>query len=580
MSQIEPLVDQPSANRSVAFQIGGALGQALDKSYERRIKAFIVDAESPALAMFAIDNAEKNVSGDWYGEHVGKWLLAACSAARRTSDDELTSRIGLVADRLVEVQRTDGYLGTYQAGSPPRLDFPSSIASRTWDVWVHTYVILGLVAAWKLLGQRRHLEAAKAAARFVLNSDHFKNGRLMALGNHNGLSSFIFLDALAELFGCDGEIEFYQHAQEVIRQMEEPNSLQMISKLCAGQDVSEIGTGKIYQMCWLLSAIAKIQRANRESLFVRALEQAWKSIVESHLTPQSGPWGGIATHKEVFNLPGFFDPAGLVETCSAMAWIAFNSEMFALLGRAEFLEQIECSVYNSIMGAQDANGEDWCYFTFPNGRRNNTYYWACCKSSGAIALEQAAEVALRVHSGCVDINLWVSAMRGDVSVIVSEYFDEATVRFHRSLQGRLRARIPSWASNFSADSTYVIEDGYAMFEGSWLPENEIKFSFDPKIEILKRSAIIQHHGQEISRTDYFAISRGPLVYASTLIDGYRRTDTFRLPVMHPEKYFQFANGMIELRLPGYSPLKYLPYWKAGGRHDGAWRTTWHEVAWQ
>jgi DUF1680 family protein len=73
-----------------------------------------------------------------------------------------------------------------------------------------------------------------------------------------------------------------------------------------------------------------------------------------------------------------------------MAWIALSSELFEVTGEAKYAQAIEVTLLNAILGAQDANGRDWAYFTFPNGPRHNTYHWACCRSSGALALELAA----------------------------------------------------------------------------------------------------------------------------------------------------------------------------------------------
>ena len=98
---------------------------------------------------------------------------------------------------------------------------------------------------------------------------------------------------------------------------------------------------------------------------------------------------------------------------------------------------------------------------------------------------------------------------------------------------------------------------------------------------------LDHHGQEIVRTDYACISYGPFVYATDLFDGFRKQETIRLPRLFPENPFQLAEEVktefgpaIELRIPGHSPMQFRPYAEAGGRHDSAWRTTWLQVAWQ
>src|ERR687890_478137 len=98
---------------SGAVRLHGLLGEALEANRRGRLSTFIVDETSPAIALFAPDNVAANEGGDWYGEHAGKWLVAATRAAVRSRDEALLARVVRVADYLIERQDADGYLGNY-----------------------------------------------------------------------------------------------------------------------------------------------------------------------------------------------------------------------------------------------------------------------------------------------------------------------------------------------------------------------------------------------------------------------------------------------------------------------------------
>ena len=49
-----------------------------------------------------------------------------------------------------------------------------------------------------------------------------------------------------------------------------------------------------------------------------------------------------------------------------------------------------------LLGAQAPGGDNWCYYSFPNGKRVHTTYWRCCKSSGPWALEELPPLAYGV----------------------------------------------------------------------------------------------------------------------------------------------------------------------------------------
>src|SRR5207253_6372965 len=98
---------------AVSASLKGLLGRALAASHAGRLRHFITDESSPAVALFDPRRAATNERGDWYGEHAGKWLYAAAKAAHRTGDAELLANVRRVAGYLVSVQEPDGYLGTY-----------------------------------------------------------------------------------------------------------------------------------------------------------------------------------------------------------------------------------------------------------------------------------------------------------------------------------------------------------------------------------------------------------------------------------------------------------------------------------
>ncbi len=88
--------------------------------------------------------------------------------------------------------------------------------------------------------------------------------------------------------------------------------------------------------------------------------------------------------------------------------------------------------------------------------------------------------------------------------------------------------------------------------------------------------------QEVLRHDHVAITRGPLVYATGLIDGFKTEETIRLrSAGQGLELLPAAAGeapLIRLWPDGRAPLDFSPYYGADGRSDGAWRLTWLSLA--
>ncbi|HYM87042.1 MAG TPA: beta-L-arabinofuranosidase domain-containing protein, partial [Pseudoxanthomonas sp.] len=315
---------------------------------------------------------------------------------------------------------------------------------------------------------------------------------------------------------------------------------------------------------------------------------------------------------EVFNPVGVFSPQGYVETCSVLAWIQLNRELLAISGEARYAEEIERTAYNDLLGAMAPNGEDWCYYSFPNGRRVHTTYWRCCKSSGAMAVEELPAIAYTQSAeGNISINLLgpgsaefdhPHAGRLQIRQATRYPFDGAITLGlvpERSARFAVSVRIPQWAEgatlsvNGAVHDAAVMPGDYAVIEKEWNAGDEI--ALDLPMPPVAHGQVQQNTQesrapdgspvrQQVMHYEYVAVTRGPLVYASGLVDGYKTGETLRLSDAPVEQWLQVApqdNGegpSIHLHSTGRTPLVLEPYYRTGGRVDGAWRLTWMSLA--
>jgi len=608
------------AAAAINMRIGGLLGEALHANAAGRLSHFIVDEASRAIAIFGAEHVAQNREGDWYGEHAGKWLYAAAKAAARTHDADLIAHLRRVADFLVSRQDADGYLGTYAperrftVKHPPKpKSWNGEPVPRTWDIWIHAYLILGLVEVHKHFPDARTLDAARRIGDLCWRTLTDGGIDICELGNHHGMSATVLLDAAVELHFATNEPRYLDLALLVLRQADANPDLALLTRALAGADASEIATGKAYQLIWNLVGLAKLHRATGTLGYLAAVEKLWTNIREQHLSLGGGPWGGVAHRsREVFNAPGTFFPQAYVETCSTLAWIQLNRELLAITCAAKYAEEIERSAYNDLLGALAPNGEDWCYYSYANGKRVHTTYWRCCKSSGAMALEELPALIYSASARGIDVNLYVPGtatfalpQAGTVTLEQeTRYPFDGKVRLSLALERNarftLRLRIPAWAQHATivvngarVDNT-VVPGEYAAIEREWRTGDTIALEFPMAPQLHRRThRNVQESRapdgapirQEVLRYDYAAITYGPLVYATGLIDGYKTEETLLLPTPPPEPWLHVEpslgdeEGATILLSPEHrAPLAFVPYYRAGGRIDGAWRLTWISLA--
>ena len=621
-----------STNSKVAFStveqvtLGGLLGQALKANQGGRLAHFIENETSPAIALFGPAHKSQNHEGDWYGEHAGKWLYAAARSAARSGNEQLSANVRRVADYLISVQDPDGYMGTYAPTQrfmvkqqPGPRSWNGAPGVRSWDIWNHTYLILGFLELHKVWGEDQHLAAARRIGDLCWRTLSAGQIKITELGNHHGMSATVLLDAAIDLHVATGESTYFALAELILAQADQHPELALLQQALAGIDAADISTGKAYQLCWNLVGLAKLHKVSGNADYLQAVRNVWRSIRQHHLTLGGGPWGGVGMRsREIFNHPGYFNPQAYVETCSTLSWIQLNRELLAITGEAKYAEEIEWAAYNDLLGAQAPNGEDWCYYSFPNGKRVYTTYWRCCKSSGAMALEELPAIAYGVTAEQdLLVNLYgpsqarlVRTGAGAVSLTqTTDYpFDGAiriTVKPETPARFAILLRIPAWAHgagievNGVAWSSPATPGDYLPLTRDWRDGDSISLQF-PMVPVLHRKTnrnmqesigpLGEPIDQEVLHFDYMAISRGPLVYATGLIDGYKMEETLRIPAQVDAggegvgKLLEViapvagsAGPAIRLHLDDRAPLIFSPYYEAGGREDGAWRLTWMQV---
>jgi uncharacterized protein len=598
----------------------GLLGDALAANASGRLAHFIRDEHSPAIEIFSPEARQANAEGDWYGEHAGKWLYAAAKAAARNDDAPLTANLLRVADYLVGVQEADGYLGTYapdhrfmrkQPPKPGTWDGAPSV--RTWDIWTHSYLILGLLEVHRHFPGNEYLQAARKIGDLCWRTLAEEGIDITELGNHHGMSATVLMDPAVELYFATGETRYLELARLVLQQADDNPDLALLKRALAGADASEIATGKAYQLAWNLVGLAKLHKATGIGSYREAVDHVWESIRIHHLTLGGGPWGGVAHRsREVFNPAGVFSPHGYVETCSILAWVQLNRELLGITGQAKYAEEIERTAYNDLLGAMAPDGQDWCYYSFPNGRRVHTTYWRCCKSSGAMAVEELPGLAYtQSENGDLAVNLlgagesvFVHPQAGEIVLTQTTVYPfEGDIRLQVSCERPARfaisVRIPQWAEeasaavNGEAGSAQAIAGSYLVIEREWRTGDVVDIDL-PMAPVAHRR--VQQNIQEsrapdgapvrqqVMHYEYLAVTRGPLVYASDLIDGFKTEETLRLAHAPIDEWLHQvpAGGeegvSIHLHSLGRAPLALVPYYRAGGREHGAWRLTWFSLA--
>lgn len=394
----------------------------------------------------------------WIGEHVGKFLYTASNVWRYTHDPRLKSLADAMEKTYIGTQLPDGYLGTY---------LPKDYWTE-WDVWAHKYAIYGLLGYYQITGDRHALETAEKAADLICRV--FGPGAtqrdINTSGWHAGLASGSILGTMIDLYRYTGKPEYLRFARYLLSAWEGPTGPKIMSNLQRWGRVDKIGDAKAYEMLSCFVGILQYYRLTGEKKYLQAMETAWRDIVANRLYVT-----GTSSSFEVFQgnhrLPGA-NKDDIGEGCVTVTWLQFNAQLLALTGKMRYEEEIEKSIYNHLLAAEDPLTGCVSYYTPITGVKpyKCDQGYSCCLSSvpGGISLIPFLSYA---RSGD---QLWVLLYeRGSVSdTIPGANGERVAVRMDCQsdfpLDGRLvyavhpsrpdsfgiNFRVPEWASGFSA----------------------------------------------------------------------------------------------------------------------------------
>lgn len=469
----------------------------------------------------------------WIGEHVGKYLEAAANTWLITRNPALKKQMDRIFNALVSTQLPDGYLGTY---------LPESYWT-SWDVWVHKYDLVGLLAYYKATGNQKALDAAVKIGDLLVKNFGDQAGQkdIIKAGSHVGMAATSVIDPMTDLYLWTGDRRYLDFCNYIIRAYDHTGGPSIVTTLLKEKQVNKVANGKAYEMLSNLVGIIKLYRLTGNENYLKTAQYAFDDIASKRLFVT----GSTSDHEHFMpdNVLQADTAAHMGEGCVTTTWIQFNMQLFAISGDLRYYNEIEKAVYNHLLGAE--NPETGCvsYYTPLIGVKPYRCNITCCLSSvpRGIALIPYLNYGklnnrptlLMYEAATIKDRIVTSAGKETpVAITVSSAFPEtgkATVKITLPSAARfaLQLRVPVWATGFKAvagGKTYTGKaDALITIDRSWGRENTVAVSFDIPVNVLPG-------GQ--SYPNFIAIKRGPQVMSvdQSLNPSYDLTKaTFTVP---------------------------------------------------
>ena len=443
---------------------------------------------------------------DWIGEHVGKYLDAAANMWELTHDRRLREQMDRIVNRLLKTQLPDGYLGTY-------LD---QNRWTSWDVWVHKYDLVGLLAYYRIAQDDRALNAARRIGDLLERT--FGEGKrdIIASSTHMGMAATSILEPMVALYRVTKEQKYLDFAEYLVRSWEQPNGPKLLSTLETVGRVDKTANGKAYEMMSDLVGFVELHRVTGNPRYLKVAEIAWNDIAKNRLFIT-----GTVSNHEHFHGDGEFpgeekDEVG--EGCATVTWLQLTWQLLRLTGEPKYARELERTVFNQLLAAQDPESGNICYFTPLNGRKEPTPGINCCVSSEPRGISMIPALVWGTLDGEPVIELYTSGVwhapqadiqvltgfpdTGEVSVIVTPPAPRTFA---------LKLRVPNWTKSFEASvgkEKWKGQPGeYLRISREWKPVDELAIKIDMTVRVVDGAPSYPSHVAFVRGAQVLALDR-------------------------------------------------------------------------
>ncbi|MDX2153552.1 MAG: glycoside hydrolase family 127 protein [Bryobacteraceae bacterium] len=480
-------------------RLGGQVGERFDINLEKRLLR--VNQER-LLRGFEQRPGEQ----DWIGEHIGKFLDAAANTYEHKPDERLKALMDRLTSRLLATQADDGYLGTYL----PK-DYWTS-----WDVWVHKYDLIGLLAYHRVSGDPKALEAARRVGELLMKTFGEGPGQrsIIKASTHVGMAATSVLEPVVYLYKATGDERLLRFAGFLVKSWEEPGGPRVLTSLLEHGNVRKTANNKAYEMMSCLVGLLELYRYTGDASYLKAAAAAWEDI-RARRRFITGTTSNLEHFQEDHVLPGL-ESSNVGETCATVTWMQLGWELLRLTGEAKYAEELERSIYNHLLGAQNPANGDYCYFTPLIGRKRPSPGINCCVSSGPRGISLIPQMAMGRRADAVAVLLLAPAegkvtLNGtEVNVRAEGDYRAMKIRVDagRAMSFPVEVRIPEWVTRTLVrvnGKTWNAKPGaIARVEREWKPGDVL--------EVWNTLRPMVHDGGP-TYAGSFAVQYGPQVYA-------------------------------------------------------------------
>lgn len=537
---------------------GGILGDRCSKNIENLFNTIDV---GPMKQVYA------TLHRTWYAEpeFCGQYLDVAMQVHGTSGDPNILTRAEELVRAIIANQRADGYLGTYEPG----LEFDES-----FSVWNQNFTIMGLLSWYEQTGDRAALQCAMRCADFLAESFQRPGGPDLLWACNQGIEHACLIFQMPRLYRITGEKRYLDFCDYILQRLEATALKLVTGPQRSAFAISSMGCLKAGELLICYQGLLELYRVTGNAEYLTAASRYWDIVKKTQIgVTGNGSIAELWTYAGN-RMRGVTAELFPNENCVAVCWMQLTAALYQWQGEARFMDALEQTLYNHLLGSQAVDGKDFSYYQGHVGRKVHATHpgqYSCCRYRGMKMLAYLPRYVFSQADDGLRVNLYcpstTEATLGGRTVRVEQQTDyprsgrvQITVKPGAATRFALGLRIPQWCTQWGVQvngkpQSVQAVDGVVKIEREWTVSPErVELSLDLPSGSIKET---------VDDRESLAFTYGPLVLALDTRYGAPLHETEIAPdgTLEPASAGSDAGSSGEEWVP-------MVRFKARGRHGG------------
>jgi len=484
-------------------------------------------------------------------EFTGKFIDVCTHYANSDRNEAALEKAKVVIESILKNQRADGYLGCLAEGE--ELEY--------FSVWNQAFTLLGMLSYAQMTGDEAVFTAAKKCTQYLYDTFITKGNDILDSTN-DGTQHISILYSMVRLWELTGFAPAKALADHIIERCEASDM-----NIVSFTDILKLRSQKGIEMIVLYLGLIRYALVFDKPEMLDAAKRYWQQINDTQIRNT-----GNGTVEEFWRENGNA-PAILRmdmrpnENCVAVGWIEFSLTLFWGEPEAKYLDAIEKTFFNHILGSVSADGSDFAYYQSNRGKKNfstSEDMYKCCRYRG-FTLFSCLRDMMYYEKDDVIIPVIYAASKYETEEVTivcdTEYPKNGLLRYSVETKKAktLRLRVPQWS-----DGALTVNGQKKKVQPGFADIN-----VDGKCEIvLELEYKVRVNRVKIEGERYLEYHCGPLLLAADTRFGTALTDSARFgaelaPLEDEDTLLCFKTGDV-----------YLTDYASAGRKNESEYTVW------